>query len=61
MDIAWTIRSRRAGDQPDAIAIALNSEAVAIIFHLVDPLRPGRTWAPMVGMQNSKVLHMNRR
>ena len=35
-----------AGEQPDALAVALNDQAIAVMFDFVDPLGPVRNLCP---------------
>jgi hypothetical protein len=48
-------------DQAHAIVVALHSEAVTIVFDLMQPVWVVRTWFPVVGMQNSNVPGMGRK
>ena len=50
-----------ARDQPHAVAVALDQQAVAVILDLVEPIRGAGTLMPRVGMQNSNVLNMRLR
>jgi hypothetical protein len=49
------------GKPADAIAVPLYAEAVAIVLHFMEPVGPGGTTLPAVGMQNSKVLRISER
>ena len=44
-----------AGEQPHALAVALDDQAIAIMLDLVDPSVPVGTFVPRVGMQGSKM------
>ena len=50
-----------ARDQAHAVAVALDAEAVAIVFHLAEPVGPSGTVLAFVGTQNSNDLNMVRR
>ena len=41
------------GEQPHALALALNDQPVAVVLDFVDPFRPVGTLVPRVGMQGS--------
>ena len=42
-----------AGEQPHALAVALDDQAVAVVLDLMDPFRAVRDLGPRVGMQGS--------
>ena len=42
-----------AGEQPHALAVALNDQAIAVVLDFVDPFRPVRNFGALVGMQGS--------
>ena len=50
-----------ASEQTHAITVPLYAEAVAIVLHFMEPVGPGGTTLPAVGMQNSKVLRISER
>jgi hypothetical protein len=50
---ASTILVPAAGDQAHAIAIALEPEAITVIFHFMQQSGPAGTLMPLVGRQNS--------
>ena len=43
-----------AGEQPHALAVALDDQAVAVVFDFMDPVRARGELVPRVGMQGSK-------
>jgi hypothetical protein len=42
-----------SGEQPNALALALDDQAIAVVLDLMKPVRPGRNLLPRVGMQGS--------
>ena len=48
-------------NQPNAIAVALDAQAVAVILDLVEPVRAAGTFIPLVDRQNSNALNMRPR
>jgi hypothetical protein len=44
-----------ASDQPNAVTVALNKQAIAIVFDFVQPIGDARDPVDLVGRQNSNL------